>query len=520
MKLNEFKQLRELDMSQMFGDYGAAALQQTGSRLNPFNKTGSDQLSVQDKMAKNIFISNMIGRASADLDSAIKGGLVDPKLKTNQASTTQTSTATPSTTNTTQQPPAGETPEQKRIRLQKAAQQDIDKTATPVSKLPANQPEVQASNIRQAKQKDAAATAQSQMAQFSKLPDNQANIQAGNIRQAKQQTAGANAQAQMSPVSKLPADQTAIQAANIRKAKQAAAQANLFKESTYAKLDYILESVININEAVASKQSISDFIQRFFKKYLKVQTIPSQIQSQVTSLANEIQNTYPKNKDALTKLANLGYAFSYSDQDEETATAGATQPATSSFAAGIQQGLGKGASASNTATTDAPATSNVSSTSATSNTQGTATEPTSTSTTTANPQQEKTVYAQVKGMLDQLDRKGKQRILAALQKSLGDATSASTTTKASAADPGANAFAQMGKQITQPGVTNPSATTKTSTGGKVQNTGLGVVNTKSRNNPNIKRRPRVKSDTVPTNTDQTIANRQQKLATRKQKAPA
>jgi len=79
VKLNEFKQLRELDMSQMFGDYGAAALQQTGSRLNPFNKTGSDQLSVQDKMAKNIFISNMIGRASADLDSAIKGGLVDPK---------------------------------------------------------------------------------------------------------------------------------------------------------------------------------------------------------------------------------------------------------------------------------------------------------------------------------------------------------------------------------------------------------------------------------------------------------
>lgn len=502
MKLNEFKQLNELDLAQAFGDYGAAALQQTGNRLNPFNKTGSDQLSVQDKMAKNIFISNMIGRASADLDSAIKGGLVDPSLKSNQApsntqpnvttptTNTQSTTNAPTTNTDTQQVPAGETPEQKRIRLQKAAQQNIDKTATPVSKLPTNQPEVQAANIRQAKQK----------------------------------TATANAQAQMAPVSKLPADQTAIQAANIRKAKQAAAQKNLFKESTYAKLDYILESVININEAVASKQSISDFIQRFFKKYLKVQTIPSQIQSQVTSLANEIQNTYPKNKDALTKLANLGYAFSYSDQDDETdtATAGATKPATNSFSAGIQQGLGKGASASNTATADTPATSTGSSTSATANAPSSTTpsEPASASATTANPQQVKTVYAQVKGMLDKLDKKGKQRILTALQKSLGDATSTSTPTKASATDPGANAFAQMGKQITQTGVTSPGPTTKTSTGGKVQNTGLGTVHTKSRNNQNIKRRTRVNSEpTTQVPADQTLANRQQKLATRKTKAP-
>jgi len=367
VKLNEFKQLNELDLAQAFGDYGAAALQQTGSRLNPFNKTGSDQLSVQDKMAKNIFLSKMIGRASADLDSAIKGGLVDPSIKGVQPTTTSTQQ-----TPTTQQAPAGETPEQKRIRLQKAAQQNIDKTAAPVSKLPVNQPTVQAGNIRQAKQKDAAA----------------------------------NAQSQMSPVSKLPANQTAIQAANIRKQKQQAAQANLFKESTYTKLDYILESVINIDEAVASKQSISDFIQRFFKKYLQIQTIPSQVQAQVTTLANEIESTYPRNKDALTKLANLGYAFSYSNQDNatDTAGAGATQPATSSFAAGIRQGLGKGASASDTT---APATS-TSSTSA-------STEPTTTvQPTIATP------YKQAIGLLGKLDKKGKQRILSYIEKQLGN----------------------------------------------------------------------------------------------------
>ena len=93
-------------------------------------------------------------------------------------------------------------------------------------------------------------------------------------------------------------------------------------------------------------------------------------------------------------------------------------------------------------------------------------------------------------MLDKLDKKGKQRILSALQKSLGTAgaSTASTASTAPTSDAGANAFAQMGKQITQPGVTNPAPATKTSTGGKIQQTGLGQVHTKSRANPNIKRR--------------------------------
>jgi hypothetical protein len=69
-----------------------------------------------------------------------------------------------------------------------------------------------------------------------------------------------------------------------------------------------------------------------------------------------------------------------------------------------------------------------------------------------------------------------------LQKSLG------ASSGAPASDPGANAFAQMGKQITQPGVNNPALSTKTSTGGKTQQTGLGQVHTKSRDNPNINRR--------------------------------
>jgi hypothetical protein len=557
VKLNEFKQLNELDLAQAFGDYGSAAIQQTGSRLNPFNKTGSDQLSVQDKMAKNIFLSKMIGRASADLDSAIKGGLVDPKIKGGQAPAAPAQpTTTPATSTTplptTQQAPAGETPEQKRIRLQKAAQQNIDKTAAPVSKLPVNQPAVQAGNIRQAKQQVAGANAQAQMATNPAPAKPGAPKTPEQIRQEKQAAATQTAQGQMAanPAPAQPQQPAPTQQSKMTPQQVAALKGKLkagatptsgqsgFKkyvggsgavqrESTYSKLDYILESIINIDEAeVASKQSISDFIQRFFKKYLQIQIIPSQVQTQVTTLANEIESTYPRNKDALTKLANLGYAFSYSNQDDatDTANASATKPATNSFAAGIQQGLGKPTTASATAVPAIPGTTTPTSTTApATTTDPTVAGPATTSqpTSTTAPAQG-TAYKQAIGLLGKLDKKGKQRILSYIEKQLGNSSSATPATTGS--DPGANAFAQMGKQITQPGATatstqNQNQATKSSTGGKIQQTGLGTVHTKSRDNQNIKRRTRVKPNTDSTNTDQTITNRQQKLATRKTKAP-
>jgi len=98
---------------------------------------------------------------------------------------------------TTAPAPAGETPEQKRIRLQKAAQQSIDKTAVPA---PAKTAAPSPADIRQAKQGQAAQGAQAQMAPFNKLPADQVATQSANIRQAKQAQAAKNAQAQMSVV--------------------------------------------------------------------------------------------------------------------------------------------------------------------------------------------------------------------------------------------------------------------------------------------------------------------------------
>lgn len=94
----------------------------------------------------------------------------------------------------------GETPEQKRIRLQKAAQQSIDKTATLVPGTPSQPAAPTPADVRKAKQAQAAQNAQDQMAPFSNLPADQAATQAANIRKARQAQAAKNAQAQMSAV--------------------------------------------------------------------------------------------------------------------------------------------------------------------------------------------------------------------------------------------------------------------------------------------------------------------------------
>jgi hypothetical protein len=95
------------------------------------------------------------------------------------------------------QPAPGETPEQKRIRLQKAAQQNIDKTAVPA---PVKTAPLTPTDTRQSKQAQAAQTAQSQMAPFNKLPADQVATQSANIRKAKQAQAAQAAQTQMSAV--------------------------------------------------------------------------------------------------------------------------------------------------------------------------------------------------------------------------------------------------------------------------------------------------------------------------------
>ena len=103
------------------------------------------------------------------------------------------------------------------------------------------------------------------------------------------------------------------------------------REGTYSKLDYILESIININEAAG--QSISQYIQGLFLEYLRGVKVPMNDPTTVSkfkTLADEVQATYAKDngKNALTKLADLGWALSHSPEATQQAAAGQqTNPA-------------------------------------------------------------------------------------------------------------------------------------------------------------------------------------------------
>ena len=107
--------------------------------------------------------------------------------------------------------------------------------------------------------------------------------------------------------------------------------------------------------------------------------------------------------------------------------------------------------------------------------------------TTSAPQQApaastpavQSAYAQVKANVDKLDKKGKQRILQALEKELGPVA---TKPKASAAQP-TNKPGALGSLVQQQLAT---AKTKTATGGTVTNPKPGVtVHKASPNNPNL-----------------------------------
>jgi hypothetical protein len=89
-----------------------------------------------------------------------------------------------------------------------------------------------------------------------------------------------------------------------------------------------------------------------------------------------------------------------------------------------------------------------------------------------------TVYAQVKANIDKLDKKGKQRILQALQKEVGTAPAAAEKPAAGGATPadaGAGAMGQMAGQLAKGGATKPNT---------MANTPVSKTNTAKPGNPN------------------------------------
>jgi hypothetical protein len=205
------------------------------------------------------------------------------------------------------------------------------------------------------------------------------------------------------------------------------------REGTYSKLDYILESIININEAPAA-QSISQYLQNMFTQYLKVPITDPAVKTQVKKLADMAQASYPKMTNALTQLANLGFATSYSQGtgEEQPATASAPASAFDAIKAGVQQGMG--------GTASAPA-STTSGTSTSTATTGGAGAPGAARAASGNPE-----YDQVVALVSKMSKEEKQQLLTSLTK----------PEAAPANSAGAGAFDQMSKQLQQPKTTaNP-----------------------------------------------------------------
>jgi hypothetical protein len=401
--------LNELNLNQVLGDFGSAAMKQAGNRLTG-NAEGD--LSVKDRMAKDKFIADFVGRANTNLSSAIQSGLVDPNIKADP--TGGVTTPIPQTpTLPAQDTGEPKTPEQIRKEKQAAAgqvaQDQMKNNPAPAKPEAPKTPE----QIRQEKQAAATQTAQGQMA-ANPAPTQQPKMTPQQVAALK-----GKLKAGATPTSGQSGFKNYVGGSGERMTGVDKSGAPIFqkiqRESRYDKLDYILESIINIDEAQEA-QSISEYLQNMFNQYLGIPITDPKAKAQIKTLADQAQASYPKMNNTLTQMANLGFAISYSQGTGATQGAGATASAKPSSALdaisqGIDKGLGK------TPSTPAPSTA-----------------------TSAN---DSSAYDQVMTLVSKLSAEEKQKLLATLQEPAAG---------------GQGAFDQMGKQLQQPKTTaNPVA---------------------------------------------------------------
>jgi hypothetical protein len=265
VKLNELKQPKNeaIDLSPLIGHYGQSFIGDTPA--------GQDR---EGKMAKNIFVRNFMQKAISGLASAINSGLVDPNA-TSAAPTTQQPQA-----------PAPAAP------------------VTGVGNKPntmANAP-VSKTNTAKPGNPNAAPAAVTQTP--------------AQVRQQKQAAATQVARAGMTPRPK---------PAVWKSGRNPNASAVTRENKAFEKLNNIFEGILNVNEAAG--QSISQYIQGLFLEYLHGVKVPMNDPATVSkfkTLADEVQATYAKDngKNALTKLADLGWALSHSPEATQQAAAG------------------------------------------------------------------------------------------------------------------------------------------------------------------------------------------------------
>ena len=261
MKLNELKQPKNeaIDLSPLIGHYGQSFMGATPA--------GQDR---EGKMAKNVFVRNFMQKAISGLASAINSGLVDPNA----------TSAAP----TTPQTPAPAAP------VAGVGNKPNTMANAPVSKT----------NTAKPGNPNAAPAAVTQTP--------------AQVRQQKQAAATQVARAGMTPRPK---------PAVWKSGRNPNAPAVARENKAFEKLNNIFEGILNVNEAAG--QSISQYIQGLFMQFMKgVPMNDPNTTQQVKTVADEVQATYAKDngKNALTKLADLGWALSHSPEATQQAAAG------------------------------------------------------------------------------------------------------------------------------------------------------------------------------------------------------
>jgi hypothetical protein len=232
MKLNDIKQIEE------------NLLKNIGGAIKDRFKQGGYQTTVQ-----NIFIKDFVQDAITSLNNGVKGGLIDPNIKSSGQAPAGTVTAPPTTPSSAAVP-----------------------TTSPTQVPPAQQ-------TGQTMSPQQTATAQMQ-------------TRAGIQPTGQKMTAAQRTQAQ-------------LQARKM----QAAQKPVPVNESSYDKMNRIFESIINIDEA-EQLRTISDYMMDWFGQYMQgVEWTGSK--AIVKQKMDKLQDEYPKNIDAnLNDLARMGLALS------------------------------------------------------------------------------------------------------------------------------------------------------------------------------------------------------------------
>jgi hypothetical protein len=361
VKLNEFKikhkqRVDELALNQVIGDYGAAAAKQIGNRLLG---RGEGNLSVKDKMAKDKFLQDFIGRASTALDSAVSSGLVDPNLGG------AASPAAPEPKEPTLDPEVGKTPTPSPTPSPTPAPGGTDPEGSPPpAPSPAGTPAPTKPGMTSAQQASAqargqretnqnlnnyvqgaakalnTATDKNQKIQLTKelvnyMADRKDYPEWGNAVATVQQVikkGGTDPNFANAALAKLKSGQTMAESWQmywINKLLEAVdltwgdlgltvlkeSKGSTFKivETKYYKLNKIFESMMYEAEA----ESIQSWFKRWLAQYMKgVDLSEPKTASQVDQYINAIQQSYKKDKGkaALNQLANAAFSLSYSNK--------------------------------------------------------------------------------------------------------------------------------------------------------------------------------------------------------------